>query len=226
MRKHTLPCCFFLSCFALSTQAVEDVLSSDGRMVRLHDDGRWEYLSEDRYATTADGEQVRLKPDGSWEVTDEPVAQRAPPVLPASAALPGSEVKVELQDVVIETVRGKKSGAQKTASMKTRTLFYLSFSLPAAAQSPASLAIAATDFALIDSAGREYTILSAAPADLTLQPGQETTITVAADGSPHWFTTKFYELTIRGALSGSDKDVALKRNLSGVKKVQVDKFSA
>lgn len=47
--------------------ADEIVLSDDGREVRIKQDGSWEFVSDDRFATTRDGERVRLKFDGSWE---------------------------------------------------------------------------------------------------------------------------------------------------------------
>ena len=42
--------------------ADETALSDDGREVRLMNDGTWEYVSDDRCATSEDGKRVRLSP--------------------------------------------------------------------------------------------------------------------------------------------------------------------
>ena len=57
----------------LSQHATADtvVLSDDGREVKLNDDGSWEFVSEDRFATTEDGERIRLRADGRWEPVND-----------------------------------------------------------------------------------------------------------------------------------------------------------
>ena len=49
-------------------------LSDDGREVRLAEDGTWEYVSDDRYATLPDGQRVLLKSDGTWENAEDDAA--------------------------------------------------------------------------------------------------------------------------------------------------------
>jgi len=49
------------------TRADETLLTDDGREVRLHDDGSWEFISNDRYANTPDGRRIRLRDNYTWE---------------------------------------------------------------------------------------------------------------------------------------------------------------
>ena len=78
------------------------------------------------------------------------------------------------------------------------------------------------DFSVVDSGGREYPLLALEPKTLTLEPGRLQTVVVRADGSPHWFTTKFYELEIARDAVGNRDPIRLKRALSNVRKRTIE----
>ena len=86
------------------------------------------------------------------------------------------------------------------------------------------LSFAEDDFEVEDSGGREYDIVSVTPADLSISPGEETSIVIRVDGSPHWFTTKAMSIVIDKLALGSEKDLELRKSLSEAKKLTVDEF--
>lgn len=203
------------------TLAEERVLADDGREVLLKDDGSWEYISDDRFATTGSGERIRLKADGSWEiVTDGQHTIPGPGVVLADTG----PAQWALQDVTIETARSQRGGSKKGVSKKTRTIFTLEFRGKPGARGTTAWTLDAQMFTVTDSGGRNYPVLSVEPSGLTLGAGKEQRVVVSADGSPHWFTTKFFELTIAaGAVDNSDA-IRLKRALSNVRKREVEAF--
>jgi|SaaInlStandDraft_1057018.scaffolds.fasta_scaffold120189_2 hypothetical protein len=63
---------FLILGWSVNAIAAEDVVSDDGREVRLNEDGTWSLLSRDRFATTPDGRRIRLMTDGRWELIIDP----------------------------------------------------------------------------------------------------------------------------------------------------------
>lgn len=226
------PCRILLATLTLlvpmSLQAEENVISDDGREVRLNDDGSWSYISNDRFATTASGSRVRLKDNGTWEMTGESALIERAVIGSATvsvAAIAKSPVEVVLGDAVIESVRSKKSVAHKNSRLITRTYFYLTISVGDNAEGAITLPGGDSGFSVSDSDGREYPILSVEPSGSTLKPGTDTTLMVVADGAPHWFTTKFFELRLKTGILNNDKPLLLRRALSDTKKRDVEMFS-
>jgi len=200
----------------------ESVVSDDGREVQLEDDGSWHYKTSDRFATTAEGKRVRLKDDGSWSYTGEITAPKR--ALEDQVFVEAQSLAVVLTDLVIETYRSKKSESHKASRKQTQTVFHVSFSVAADAANSVAIALETTSFSVEDSDGREYPIISVAPLAATISPGDEFTVVVRADGSPHWWTTKSMSLIMhKGSLAGSERFV-LTHSMSSAKKKSVQGF--
>ena len=213
----------FAVLFSMIAGAGQDVISDDGREVRLKDDGSWEFISNDRYATTADGRRVRLKANGSWEYTGEK-STATERVASDQKYIDASDLEISITDLVIESSRGKKSQSHKNSRKKTHSVFYISLLADDDAEAPVELVFANGQVEVQDTDGREYPVIKIEPKKLSLQPGQEATLEIRTDGSPHWWTTKSMSVTFDKKLFGSRKDIVVMRDMSTAKKKEVDGF--
>lgn len=224
--KNTFCASLFCLCVVtIHSHGAENVISDDGREVRLNDDGSWEYLSSDRFATSTSGKRIRLMDNGKWALTGELALPAATQVAKDIKVGVGEQaMEVELALLSVETKRGKKSESHKSSSKKTQTVFTLNLSLAKDAKEIQPLTVNEGDFKVEDSGGREYDIVNVTPAQLSISPGQEASIVVRVDGSPHWFTTKAMRIVIDKSALGSDKDVELTKAMSDSRKLTVDEF--
>jgi uncharacterized cupredoxin-like copper-binding protein len=224
--KNTLCVSLFCLCFVTTlSHGAENIISDDGREIRLNDDGSWEYLSADRFATSASGKRVRLMESGQWELTGELALPTATHVAKDVKVGVGEQaMEVQLARLSVETKRGKKSESHKSTSKKTQTVFTLNLSLEKSAKAVQRLSVNERDFKVEDSGGREYDVISVTPEQLSILPGEEASIVVRVDGSPHWFTTKAMSIVIDKSALDSDKDVELTKAMSDAKKLTVDEF--
>ncbi len=224
MKRNNCKAKTLLACAALfAAQAAiteERILADDGREVLLRDDGTWEYVSDDRFGTTASGERVRLKADGDWEIV--PAAAVASST-PAGAIVADTGPALwALREVTIETSRGKRSSNKKGVTKKTATVFNVEVQQGPAADGAVSFTLGEGNVSVVDSDGREYPVLDIEPTSITLDAGERQRVVVRVDGSPHWFTTKFYELRIAAQALGNRDEIRLKRALSNVRRIEVD----
>ena len=117
--------------------AGQQVITDDGREVLLKEDGRWEFLSSDRYANTEDGQRVRLKQDGRWEYVGN-----APTT--SDEQVRTTDLDIKLQKVVIERHEQK---AQKNKRVISQTVFYVDVALSPRATN--NISISKEDIALV-----------------------------------------------------------------------------
>ncbi|ARN75061.1 hypothetical protein [Oceanicoccus sagamiensis] len=204
-------------------QAAEQIVSDDGREVQLNADGSWEYKSTDRFATTADGRRVRLSADGQWAYTGEKSAA-GQKVVSDQKYIDEQSLDIVLSDVVIETVKGKKAPGSKNPRKKTRSVFYLTVNLDKSAEADLSATLNTRDFTVEDTDGRNYPVTAVEPDLVSIKPAGEAQITVYADGSPHWWTTKSMTVTVNKTVFASNKAISLSRPLAEAKKKQSDSF--
>ena len=209
--------------FSAQTQAAKAIVSDEGREVQLNPDGSWEYKSTDRFATVADGRRVRLSADGQWSYTGEKSAAVEKIALDRQY-VDQKSLDIVLSNLVIETVRGKKSPGSKNPRKKTRSVFYITLGLDKTANRAFSVALDANDFTVEDTDGRSYPVTAVTPANIAIEPADETVIAVYADGSPHWWTTKAMVIKINKAVFSSTKTIALSRAMSVAKKKVSDSF--
>lgn len=218
--KNVLAIALLLS-IAHSSIAGERVIADDGREVMLGDDGQWEFLSEDRFATTASGERVRLKADGEWDiVSDAPLGQltAAQPVANMGPA------NWSLAEVTIETAREQRSASKKSISKQTQTVFNLEARMKTADADTEQWMLNVANLSVMDSGGREYPVLSITPGSISLTADAPAKVQIRVDGSPHWFTTRYYELKIAEQTVGNREEIRLKRALSNVQKRDVEEL--
>lgn len=201
--------------------AEKTAIGDNGRQVQLNDDGSWRYSSTDRFATTADGKRVRLKDDGSWEYTGGK-AVIAEKVVSDQTFVDDKSVELILSDMVIESV---SDSSQKITRRNTQTVFYVSVKRDSQAANAEPLTLSASDLSVEDSDGRQYPIVSLAPASITIKPGDELSMEVRAEGSPLWWTTKTMSLLVDKNALGAARDVNLTRRLSSAKKLRVNRFN-
>ncbi len=209
--------------FSVQIYAQEQIVSDDGREVKLNSDGSWEYISTDRFATTADGRRVRLTVDGQWNYTGEK-STAGQKVAVDQKYIDEQSLDIVLNDLVIETVRGKKAPGSKNSRKKTRSIFYLTLSLDKTANEALSMTLNAKDFSVEDTDGRNYPVMAVRPANVVIKPDGEVMISVYADGSPYWWTTKSMALKVNKKVFSSKKAITLSRALSEAKKKESDSF--
>lgn len=207
--------------------ADEDVISDDGKEIRLYSDGTWTQLSRDRYATAPDGRRFKLKPDGRWEViVDEQAGGIAQlngdaggTAMSKERASSGTAVlltRVETQKVVTKMIKSNRAD--------TRTVYYLS--VRNSGEAPIDLAeLPADAIQAVDSKGRQYKILSITTEEGAIQAGRSQQIIVVSDGSPRWFGVKYMSLHIAQNALGDNPRMVLSKNLHDVETRIVEAFN-
>lgn len=197
--------------------AEQTVLGDDGREVKLLKDGSWEYLSDDRFATTTDGRRIRLKSDGTWSESSD---ERTWIAIPAEALQHSRDVvteggfEVDLSEVRIESVRTKN---KKNSRLRSQIVATLEISSATAGR----FALDPSAFSLTDSRGRSYPLVAVEPGDFSLTPGVTGTITMIGDGSPRWWGIKFFRLQIDAGVLGP-ASIELTKSMSEITKLDVE----
>lgn len=224
--------CLVLLTFA-GANAVEDVVSDDGREIRLHDDGSWSVLSRDRFATTRDGRRIKLSPDGSWSVvsqTDNASAADASQV-PATATVASQHQQAE--DLIAPGSAGilltrvdilkKKTKSHKAVTVDTRMAYYLRINNPGD-QSIALNQQQVDNMVAVDSKGRRYPVLELRYDKDQISSGASEQVVLLVDGAPRWYGVKFLSLEIAGNTFGAHRKIVLSKNVNDVSTVVVDEF--
>ncbi len=199
---------------AQSCYAAENIISDDGREIRIKNDGTWEYRSDDKFATLEDGRRIRLKADGSWLATEDRVIVK-------ELIYREELLEVTVDKLVFEINRKK---GHKGDKIKTQTVFYLDVALSAEAQEPQSINQSSlNNFQLEDSNGRQYPILMARADAESIAPGELKKMVVRADGMPHW-AGKTLMLNIHKSVFGSRRDIELSKSMDFARRQQVKDF--
>jgi len=214
--------CVFLP---LPLLAQQTVLSDDGREVRLNDDGTWEFLSNDRFATTQSGERIRLLEDGSWKVDegeDKWVAIATSALRLSKDTAATDLASLRLNEVTIESARETQ---QKNTRLRSQIVFALELSANSESDAGGNYQPRVEHFSISDSRGRRYPIKLLQPALLDLALGEAQTLTLVAEGSPRWWGVKFFRLeVISGDLLG-DEPVSLTKSMAEVVRTEVKSLS-
>lgn len=194
--------------------ADEIVLSDDGREVRIKQDGSWEFVSDDRFATTRDGERVRLKFDGSWERIED---DRNWITVPAAATsfskdkVTEGSIQLEITEVIIESVRTRQ---QKNTRLRSQVVTRINI----VSTETQSFTLQPIDISLSDSRGKHYEIVSIAPERIQVAPDAPVEVRIIADDSPKWWGVKFFEYEIAPGVLGNTQSLELTRSMNEVLK--------
>ncbi|MBE9559768.1 MAG: hypothetical protein IMF15_03215 [Proteobacteria bacterium] len=198
--------------------ADQQVITDDGREVLLKEDGSWEYRSTDRFADTEEGRRVRLKEDGSWSYSGN-----VP--LKSKAQVRTTDLDLKLQKVVVETHKKK---TQKSARIKTQTVFYVQ--LHSSAQAKTDISIKDSDISLIevkDNNEKSYPVLSIRSDNPDLPPGTKSTLEIRADKSPSiWDDVKSMEIIFKTGIFGIQKQITLSQRTIDFNKEDVEGFDS
>lgn len=190
---------FLILLAPLLSQADEIVLSDDGREVRLNKNGSWEFVSEDRYATTSDGGRVRLKADGSWEKVED---DRNWVTLPASSVqtsrdkITEGSIQLEITEVVIESVRSRQ---QKNTRLSSQIVTYMNVT----SDDSQTFDLLMSDITLRDSRGKQYDVISVLPGTIRVTPDSPVQVRIIADDSPKWWGVKSFTYEIAPGVLGN-----------------------
>lgn len=217
---NTCPAALLVTMLLLPCQqalsAEQQVITDDGREVLLKADGRWEFLSSDRFANTEDGQRVRLKQDGRWEYVGN-----AP--MTSDEQVRTTDLDIKLQKVVIERQEQK---AQKNKRVTSQTVFYVDVALSPRARN--NISISKEDIALVkikDNKDNDYPVISIKPGTTPLQPDANTTVEVRAYGSPKWWKNiKTLEIIFHPGMFGTQEAVSLSQRVADIEKKDVDDF--
>lgn len=214
--------CLCLCLLACSQTNAEIVLSDDGREVKLNDDGSWEYVSGDRFATRDDGSRIRLGEDGSWqEVTDERkwlTVSTQPRQLSKDRQEDGA-YSFELAEVEIESVR---STQQKNTRVRSQILLIIKVT---SQQHLPRIELARDLFKVSDSKGRVYPIKDVSLITGENKADETLSFRVIASGAPRWWGAKFFRLEIDPGTAGNVTGLVLIKSMSEVTKKEVRALS-
>jgi len=210
--------CLCLCLLACSPINAETVLSDDGREVLLNDDGSWEYVSGDRFATRDDGSRIRLSEDGSWqEVADERKWVQARTL--SKDRFTDGAYSFELVEVQIESVR---STQQKNTRVRSQILLTINVT---SQQHLPPIELARDVFKVSDSKGRVYPVTDVSLKTAEHRAGETMSIRVIAAGAPRWWGVKYFRLEIDPGTVGNATGLVLIKAMSAVLKKEVKALS-
>jgi hypothetical protein len=211
---------FLLPLAAGKLHAEQEVTLTDGRTIALQDDGTWRYLSSDRYSSTKEGKVVRIRDDGTWEYTGEQSTLDADsPAQQQATASEDSQLRITKLEI-----ESTQSTAHKSTRKQTQTVFHLAVTRHSSADGDTRLPLSQGSFSVEDTDGRQYPVVAVSPDVLQLQPGQQGTVVIRVDGSPHWWTTKAMLLELKAGTMDNPSPVVLESPLSEARKRRVDSF--
>ena len=214
-----------------STTAFADpvtAISDDGREVILNDNGEWQYVTEDRFATTEDGQRIRLKADQRWQKVRDSEAPAYQPV-PIStiqrdsitisdsnlSGVPhsGNSFDVTLDQVQVENQR---ETVGKNKRLRSNLVFYLEIK----GQGDSEHQLNPEQFSVQDSRGKAYPVFSVTAG--TSPIGGKPRWVIRAKGAPRWWGVKFFSLQIAPNALGNTDSIELRKPMRDVLKKEVE----
>lgn len=217
IKTPTMYSLIFLLCSAVKLQAVEYVISDEGKHIQLNDDGTWAQVSKDRYATTRDGRRIKLRPDGSWEEVREALHQPEEALSYNDQVLSAQKVE-DVNDVVILLDKVEilkiKTKLKKSARLDTRTVFHLRIKNEVDSSTLQSENLM-KGLSAYSSSGQKFPIERIVPTKQADSAGH-TVLTIVTDGSPKWFGVKYLSLAINQNLLGNRSKRILSRGMDEV----------
>jgi hypothetical protein len=186
-----------LPCTAIADRTVA---VDENWKVLIKDDGSWEYITGNRYATGADGKRFKLNADGSWESAGIASTQ-------LQQKLRNNNSDVVLNSVILEISKTSGSSTRKNTRTEMQTIFNITAQLPetdTATSKP--VALKAKDISVIDNRGKVYDILTVTPASLELTKGTQQPFSIRVKESLRW-GAKAMNVTINKDTFGSESDI-------------------
>jgi hypothetical protein len=181
--------------FADKTVAVDE-----NWKVLLKDDGTWEFVTQDRFATGADGKRFKLNADGTWQaagVASTQIQQR----------LRNNNSTFMLKEVVLEYAKTAANSTRKNSRTEMQTIFTLSVQLPQEHKKDSvSVTLDKSNVSVIDNRGKAYEILDIAPSTLSVDKANTQEVSIRVRESLRW-GAKAMNLTINQDVFNSESDL-------------------
>lgn len=199
--------------WALPLSAEQLATTSDGRTVRLFDDGRWEYVT-DAVRKDSVGEVRKVTPDGVSDRTGESLAHSAPARLPAASG------RVTLDKV--EILRREKRRA-KTRNIATRTVFHLTVENTSAVTLRLDEYMSSR-FKAVSSTGATFPVIDLDYEGDAIAPGGQRALLITVENSPQWPMAQHVTLEIAPQTFGNPDRYVLQTAMSDIRTREVDRF--
>ncbi len=184
-----------LHAFADRTVAVDE-----NWKVRLKDDGTWEFITKQRFATGQDGKRFKLNSDGTWQGAGMASTQ-------LQQKLRNNNSDYTLSSVTMEIARTPGNSSRKNARTQMQTVFNISAQLPEnETSSKKSVTLEHQDISVIDNRGKVYDILEITPTTLALNKNQPQQFSIRVKESLRW-GAKAMNVTINKDVFGSESDI-------------------
>jgi hypothetical protein len=190
-------------------------VADDGREVILKDNGEWQYVTDDVFATTPEGQRIRLTPDHRWEKardSDAPAYQPVPisTLQRDNIRIPASDVEVVLDQVLIENQRETFA---KNSRVRSNLVLYLAIS------GAEATTLSPQDFVVQDSRGKQYPVFLVEQGKAPIG-GQQRWL-LRAQGAPRWWGVKFFSLQIAAGTFGNPEQIELRKPMRDVESNEV-----
>jgi hypothetical protein len=216
---------FLILGWSVNAIAAEDVVSDDGREVRLNEDGTWSLLSRDRFATTPDGRRIRLMTDGRWELIIDPEAAISNTARPMSVASPHNHMSSNATRILLTQVDILKVNTtkHKAITADTRTFYYLTVT------NNSDQAIELTQskrksISATDSKGRKYDVEALRFDNDVIASGESQQLIVIIDGAPLWYNVRYLSIELAANTFGQHPRVVLSKNMPDIETKVVEAF--
>ena len=188
-------------------------VADDGREVRLNEDGTWEYVSEDRFATLVDGRRIRLRADGTWSPVGLDDAKR----LGLTQKAGFSQSRVDAGDLAVEITGWVINKAREKRGKNKLSEAQMSITLSVAGDTSGG-SLAADGLRVTDSRGREYESVAFRPVDA------DGNWRLTVDGAPRWWGIRFFQLEIATGVLGNPETLVLRMIRGEVVDREVDRL--
>lgn len=189
-------------------------IADDGREVILKDNGEWEYVTDDVFATTPDGQRIRLKSNQRWQEVRDAEAPAYQPV-PIST-VQRDNVKVANSQIILDEVHieNQREDIRKNTRLRSNTVFYLEVTGDELAGR-----LTPDQFVAQDSRGNDYPVFSVVSGSAPV--GGQPRLIIRAKGAPRWWGVKFFSLQIAPNAIGNPDLIELRKPMRDVVKKEV-----
>jgi hypothetical protein len=192
-------------------------IADDGREVRLKDNGVWEYVTDDVFATTSDGQRIRLKSNQRWQKVRDGEAPAYQPVPISTVERDNAtvaDVSLILDQVHIENQR---EDIRKNTRLRSNIVFYIEVNSDDLIDR-----LTPDQFVAQDSKGKAYPVFSVEQGAAPI--GGQPRIVVRAKGAPRWWGVKFFSLQIAPNAIGNPDTIDLRKPMRDVLKKEVQEL--
>lgn len=210
---------------ATSIAEPKTAVADNGREVILKENGEWEYVSEDVFATTPDGQRIRLQPNQQWrEVSDSqaPVYQPVAITTVQSDLVRKSQAQLGEGNITLDQIHieNQRETIGKNKRVRSNLVFYIEVSDTALLSDMSN--IPAQNLLVQDSRGKEYPVFSVVEGVAPI--GSQPRLIVRAKGAPRWWGVKFFSIQIGKGALGNAELIELRKPMQDVMRKEVSEL--